>query len=179
LHGSNALDNGYRVPCVSLRACRCHTQCHAAAHHRSVPCAGCLPCRPMGWSSWYGFTQNINETMVKNMGAGMVSSGLAAVGCKHTHTHTQPACRFEGNTSDSRSADRRAHLAGRRLGGGSRPYDRPHPRRPAAISLWNASTCCVLAPVKIALCTKLMIREFVDYGCPYVFAGAGTSTLSS
>ena len=30
---------------------------------------------PMGWSSWYGFTNNINETMLRGMADGMVSSG--------------------------------------------------------------------------------------------------------
>eukprot|EP00040_Diaphanoeca_grandis_P003123 m.23863 g.23863 ORF g.23863 m.23863 type:complete len:539 (+) comp14384_c0_seq1:136-1752(+) len=35
---------------------------------------------PMGWSSWYGFTQNVNETMLRDMADGMVSSGLHAVG---------------------------------------------------------------------------------------------------
>lgn len=35
---------------------------------------------PMGWSSWYGFTSNIDEAMIKGIADGMVSSGLAAVG---------------------------------------------------------------------------------------------------
>eukprot|EP00041_Stephanoeca_diplocostata_P017026 m.338804 g.338804 ORF g.338804 m.338804 type:complete len:572 (-) comp20567_c0_seq8:94-1809(-) len=35
---------------------------------------------PMGWSSWYGFTQNIDEGMIRDMADGMVSSGLHAVG---------------------------------------------------------------------------------------------------
>ena len=38
---------------------------------------------PMGWSSWYGFTQNINETMLREMADGMVSSGLRAAGYEH------------------------------------------------------------------------------------------------
>eukprot|EP00039_Didymoeca_costata_P029529 m.25051 g.25051 ORF g.25051 m.25051 type:complete len:553 (+) comp7669_c0_seq3:40-1698(+) len=38
---------------------------------------------PMGWSSWYGFTQNINETMLREMADGMVSSGLNSVGFEH------------------------------------------------------------------------------------------------
>ena len=37
----------------------------------------------MGWSSWYGFTQNINETMLREMGEGMISSGLHSVGYEH------------------------------------------------------------------------------------------------
>jgi len=45
---------------------------------------------PMGWSSWYGFTSNINEKMVRDMADGMISSGLAAKGyqvvspCRHS-----------------------------------------------------------------------------------------------
>ena len=35
---------------------------------------------PMGWSSWYGFTSNINETLFRETGDGLVSSGLAAAG---------------------------------------------------------------------------------------------------
>lgn len=35
---------------------------------------------PMGWSSWYGFTSHINETMLEAMGDGMVSLGLHAAG---------------------------------------------------------------------------------------------------
>ena len=38
---------------------------------------------PMGWSSWYGFTQNIDEGMVRGMADGMVSSGLQAAGYEH------------------------------------------------------------------------------------------------
>ena len=38
---------------------------------------------PMGWSTWYGFTQNINETMIREIGDGMVSSGLHATGYEH------------------------------------------------------------------------------------------------
>ena len=38
---------------------------------------------PMGWSSWYGFTQNINESMVYEMAEGMVSTGLHAAGYEH------------------------------------------------------------------------------------------------
>ena len=34
-------------------------------------------------SSWYGFTKNINEGMLREMGEGMVSSGLAAAGYEH------------------------------------------------------------------------------------------------
>jgi hypothetical protein len=37
----------------------------------------------MGWSSWYGFTQNINESMLREMADGMVSSGLHAAGYEH------------------------------------------------------------------------------------------------
>ena len=47
---ASALDNGVRVP-------------------------------PLGWSSWYGFTQSgANETLLKEMADGMVSSGLHAAG---------------------------------------------------------------------------------------------------
>jgi alpha-galactosidase len=35
---------------------------------------------PMGWSSWYGFTSNINETLFRETGDGLISSGLAAAG---------------------------------------------------------------------------------------------------
>jgi alpha-galactosidase len=35
---------------------------------------------PMGWSSWYGFTSNIDELMLRQMADGMVSSGLHDVG---------------------------------------------------------------------------------------------------
>ena len=42
--------------------------------------AGRLP--PMAWSSWYGFTQYINETLFRDIGDGLVSSGLAAAGFK-------------------------------------------------------------------------------------------------
>lgn len=38
---------------------------------------------PMGWSSWYGFTRNINETMLRGMADGMVNSGLHAAGYEH------------------------------------------------------------------------------------------------
>ena len=38
---------------------------------------------PMGWSSWYGFTQNIDEGMIRGMADGMVSSGLREVGYEH------------------------------------------------------------------------------------------------
>lgn len=38
---------------------------------------------PLGWSSWYGFTQNINETMLRDMADGMIASGLSKVGFKH------------------------------------------------------------------------------------------------
>ena len=38
---------------------------------------------PMGWSSWYGFTQNIDEVMLRGMADGMVSSGLHTVGYSH------------------------------------------------------------------------------------------------
>lgn len=37
----------------------------------------------MGWSSWYGFTSHVNETMLRAMGDGMVSSGLHAAGYDH------------------------------------------------------------------------------------------------
>ncbi len=32
------------------------------------------------WSSWYGFTQNINESLFRDIGDGLVTSGLAAAG---------------------------------------------------------------------------------------------------
>ncbi len=32
------------------------------------------------WSSWYGFTNNINEALFRDIGDGLVSSGLAAAG---------------------------------------------------------------------------------------------------
>ena len=35
---------------------------------------------PMGWSSWYGFTSNINETLFREIGDGLISSGLKDVG---------------------------------------------------------------------------------------------------
>ena len=35
---------------------------------------------PMGWSSWYGFTSNINDGMIRGMADGLTSSGLAAAG---------------------------------------------------------------------------------------------------
>ena len=35
---------------------------------------------PMGWSSWYGFTQYISEALIVNISQGLVSSGLAAAG---------------------------------------------------------------------------------------------------
>ena len=35
---------------------------------------------PLGWSSWYGFTKNIDETMLRGMADAMVSSGLHAAG---------------------------------------------------------------------------------------------------
>ena len=38
---------------------------------------------PIGWSSWYGFTQNINDTMLREMADGMVASGLHAAGYSH------------------------------------------------------------------------------------------------
>lgn len=38
---------------------------------------------PMGWSSWYGFTSNIDEGMLRDMGDGMISSGLQKAGYKH------------------------------------------------------------------------------------------------
>eukprot|EP01052_Picozoa_sp_SAG31_P003120 SAG31_NODE_117_length_24022_cov_6.878067_4_plen_790_part_00 len=34
----------------------------------------------MGWSSWYGFTSNINETLFRETADGLISSGLAAAG---------------------------------------------------------------------------------------------------
>jgi alpha-galactosidase len=36
-----------------------------------------------GWSSWYGFTSNIDEVMLRKMGDGMISSGLKAAGYSH------------------------------------------------------------------------------------------------
>lgn len=38
---------------------------------------------PMGWSSWYGFTSNINETLFRDTANGMISSGLADAGYSH------------------------------------------------------------------------------------------------
>ena len=38
---------------------------------------------PMGWSSWYGFTSNIDEKLLKDMSVGMVQSGLHAAGYEH------------------------------------------------------------------------------------------------
>jgi len=38
---------------------------------------------PMGWSSWYGFTSNINEGLIRGQGDAMVSSGLHAAGYEH------------------------------------------------------------------------------------------------
>lgn len=38
---------------------------------------------PMGWSSWYGFTQNIDEGMLRKMAEGMISSGLHEAGYSH------------------------------------------------------------------------------------------------
>jgi hypothetical protein len=38
---------------------------------------------PLGWSSWYGFTSNIDEVMLRAMGDAMVSSGLHAAGYEH------------------------------------------------------------------------------------------------
>jgi len=35
---------------------------------------------PMSWSSWYGFTQNIDEALFHDIADGLVSSGLAAAG---------------------------------------------------------------------------------------------------
>ena len=35
---------------------------------------------PMGWSSWYGFTQYINETLFRDIGDGLVHFGLRDVG---------------------------------------------------------------------------------------------------
>lgn len=37
----------------------------------------------MGWSSWYGFTNNIDEVMLRDMADGMVSSGLSKYGYEH------------------------------------------------------------------------------------------------
>jgi alpha-galactosidase len=36
----------------------------------------------MGWSSWYGFTSNINEQLVRDIADGITSSGLDAYGYK-------------------------------------------------------------------------------------------------
>ena len=38
---------------------------------------------PMGWSSWYGFTSNIDEVMLRGMADGMVDSGLHKAGYQH------------------------------------------------------------------------------------------------
>lgn len=37
---------------------------------------------PLGWSSWYGFTSKVNETMLRDMASGMVKNGLNEVGFK-------------------------------------------------------------------------------------------------
>jgi alpha-galactosidase len=39
----------------------------------------------MGWSSWYGFTSNINEGLVQQMADAMVSTGLAAAGFSYVN----------------------------------------------------------------------------------------------
>ena len=52
----------------------------------------------MGWSSWYGFTQNINETMLREMGEGMISSGLHAAGYEHIWLDDGWAVSREPNT---------------------------------------------------------------------------------
>jgi alpha-galactosidase len=38
---------------------------------------------PMGWSSWYGFTNHINESLFRETGNGMISSGLFDAGYSH------------------------------------------------------------------------------------------------
>ena len=39
----------------------------------------------MGWSSWYGFTSNISEDLIRGMADAMASSGLAAFGWKYVN----------------------------------------------------------------------------------------------
>ena len=34
----------------------------------------------LGWSSWYGFTNNIDEVMLRGQADGMISSGLFVAG---------------------------------------------------------------------------------------------------
>ena len=43
---------------------------------------------PMGWSSWYGFTNNIDESMLRGMGDAMASSGLREAGYQHIVSHS-------------------------------------------------------------------------------------------
>ena len=57
--------------------------CCSAAHTSTPFYTLLLGVRRMGWSSWYGFTQYINETMLREMGEGMVHSGLHSVGYDH------------------------------------------------------------------------------------------------
>ena len=49
-----------------------------------LPCAVALDngfrVPAMGWSSWYGFTQNINEALLRDIADGLVSSGLRDAG---------------------------------------------------------------------------------------------------
>ena len=55
------------------------------------------------WSSWYGFTNNINESMLRGMADGMAGSGLLAAGYQHIwarrHKPRLPGSRHAARTS--------------------------------------------------------------------------------
>ena len=58
----------------------------AAALLAASPVAGLdngLTVPPMGWSTWYGFTSHINESLLLDTAAGMIAHGLRDVGFEH------------------------------------------------------------------------------------------------
>lgn len=51
----------------------------------------------MGWSSWYGFTQNIEEVMLRGQADGLVSSGLFEAGYNQIWIDASTLCRRAPN----------------------------------------------------------------------------------
>ena len=100
---------------------------------------------PMGWSSWYGFTQNINESMVYEMAEGMVGAvPYRAVRCRHL-VSSRVSFVLDGTAAAARVADDYYHISRAKVSTGlhAAGYEHVWLDDGWALSRVNTTGCCL------------------------------------
>lgn len=99
---------------------------------------------PMGWSSWYGFTQNINETMVYETAQGMVGAVLCRALCRRL-VSSRVSCVLDGAAAAARVADDYYHISRAKVSTGlhAAGYEHVWLDDGWALSRVNTTGCCL------------------------------------